>query len=396
VQVPFVVREAGQLEGPFFLGHAREGLLSAEQVRQLVEQGTLRCLSFAYSIRDDQSLWITPEEEIWLASATAPINDNARILLDAQELRTPTRTPQGVMDTLTARDIVRTRTPEGRMYFEPESYIKKPHYRAFAEKTRATFRGIIGADNERPKSGIEHWDSLASAMLHNAIEFCESPMLKYGYRQQLIDVVQIGILRTFTLLAVDRSHPAKILENAKSTFNDKITALHNHIERLEVGMLSQTVATAYAEAHLGKGFSVIPTENKISISELAAWCADRDDRRVIVCDHGIATDIVSLAASNDDIHKSFRHHGFDCRYPIDVPVGFMHPAGDLRWRKDIEHAVRQVLLEQWDNNPWDEVRNELDAVSIEGFDLQTMCHRFGLDDEYDKRKRASLRADQGA
>lgn len=224
-----------------------------------------------------------------------------------------------------------------------------------------------------------NFDLLGVQMRQGIFEFCGEAYFLTGARTQSAAVLQFGWLRTFVCLVRPRTGLAARLGDlpSRASINLAIATIFNGTDakRIEIGMLGDSSTTLEIAAYLtpyvqGERLSIQPGYDALAKWLFAGEAEGKE--RVALCDHSVAQRINAA----DPKTESATYSSFVLEFPRTssdtqrgIPVGFLYPREDSAWRREISRAFSRQI-ETFREGGWEEIRNELKAVSIETFTYQ--------------------------
>lgn len=310
-----------------------------------------------------------------------------------------------VYETKPVKEAIEQRKPNSRaksaIVYLNDQYVKGPFYNALVNKILQRLKDTNEAILVPVSTGKIRWDHLASFLLKNNVDFCMDPYFRTGPRGQLVNVVQYGWIKTFTCVINGES---KLLEGKLTdlglSFRDRIIGTMESVEEnLEIGVLGETAATMEV---LGALYNVTNLSARIftgtSSEHLRYWLSEFPDKRIVICDHGVADDIKqvkqkSIEAAHYPILDGFNRPyisgipqlTFEFSQPI--PVGFVYPLHDAEWCNEIIRTFRQVLVENWEDIRWRDITPELEKLGIKAFKEEDLFKYLGIKELYDMHRK---------
>jgi cellulose biosynthesis protein BcsQ len=241
-----------------------------------------------------------------------------------------------------------------------------------------------------------NWHMLGIQMREGVFDFCGEPFYLTKTRSHLVGVVQFGWLETFTLYLSRKSKIFKILEHNKKDIPkdllERMKIVSNKVENLQIGTIGDYAASSEAYTILSqsqyfKGTTFVSKSNEI---ELWEWIAEKPENRMIICDHVIGEKFDSiqneikgkreLALKVKEQSYAFGEEILNYPFRERIPVGFLFPAEDIEWRREISRAFSQALFSFWkeekdiwgDKSTNDTISHELKKVHIEPFSFDEL------------------------
>lgn len=363
--VPFVSREIGKPNGPFYFGCETEIPFSFQQILDREQGGGLiRIKSLTFN--RDKALWLTPDGEVLLASRSDPIGDSSRFLVGFIDL---IPNPANInRPNKPIRRAIQERRGSSQIVWVNEGYLKTEIYKELylaildnlQQMTQATSRIQL------PPGSIQ-WDLLASFINENQFDFCCDPYFKTVPRSRLVEIIQFGWLKSFKCVVNGRSNlyfADAILKQQHRPFKERLLeVLLTSTEDIRIGILGETAAGLEVVRIL----SPFPNFSKrvlasISPEHLRWWLNQDSERRFAVCDNQVATTIEDMT---DEYHaKHFPppannilfHYTSEDRighFEQPIPVGFMYPVGDAEWGLMLREAFANAIIQLLNNeNQW--------------------------------------------
>jgi len=270
---------------------------------------------------------------------------------------------------------------KGVLVYVKEGYAKSKQYNTLQEKMLERLKKSYKASLVQIPKDFIRWDQLATMLLQNRFEFCCDPYFKTGPRSYLVDVVQFGWIETFTCVIDAESEflNGRLTDSALSFRDRLIGTFQSTSKNLEVGVLGDTAATMEVNDAL---YDVPQFGNRmfqgISSEQLRSWISEFPERRLIICDHGIANDIRNVTRRQIREKHFQLFSGFDkpfisgtrnliFKFSSSIPVGFITPHHDEDWTRELINVFRQVILEEFNYIRWQEIITELEELRIKCF-----------------------------
>jgi len=299
---------------------------------------------------------------------------------------------------------LRKSKPEARgtLVYLNEGYIKDSQYNNLVREVVHQLKEDNKANLHMIPRGKIRWDYLPSYLLKNYFDFCCDPYFKTGPRSHLVNVVQFGWVESFTCVIYGESEflGGKLTDPTLS-FQERIIGSFESFAGLEVGGLGETAATMellealhnFAE-YSDKFFALT------SVEQLRYFLSEFPEKRIVICDYGIAINIKrvlkdALERANFPILPGFDRAYIsgpgrkDLMFEFSKPVaaGFIYPLHDAEWCEEITKAFGNVIMKNWDEIHWRDIRRELKGVGITAFKEEVLCKRLGLEGFYLEQKK---------
>lgn len=290
-----------------------------------------------------------------------------------------------------------------------ELYVKSDAYVLFVDDIINKLCEMNNAVRQAVKLGP--WDQLASDIVMNEFDFLRAPYFNCGPRRHLIDVVKTGSVDTFTCLynkdklKFDLWHSS--LSDTSLSFKERLIGLlKSTAAKIEIGLCGGTAAALEVQSALREETQYHDrTARFMSTDDLVMWIKENSDSGIIVCDHGIAEDIISALNSEQRNVSRQAHfspeaprysyggtekviHGFQFDYARPIPTGFVYPRLDYEWGEQIKEAMA-ISLNKHSGN-WEQITSDLKKAGIKLFSVQKLSDRLGLtsDAKVAKKSRA--------
>lgn len=244
---------------------------------------------------------------------------------------------------------------------------------------------IIGFD--RIPQEYVNWDQLALHMHEGLIDFCGEAYYLTESRQFLVDIVQFGHLSTFTCLIKKDSRMHKILIDNIDTYNlrnDKKGTIFQRrmkdvigsVRNLEIGVFGDHAAASEANRYLSPFLISRRIQTKSNDQELLDWINYKSHNRMLILDHSDAGALIKKA--HDSLYVT-KEKELIFKYKKRIPVGFIYPAEDRQWRKEISNAFAKAIIKNLKKISWEKVSSDLKKSKIEAFTFNGLCENLFLD-----------------
>lgn len=227
----------------------------------------------------------------------------------------------------------------------PKYYSEVASYGLFVSRVIEHLRTDLDVGSGLP-SPI-HWDLLAEHIRDGVFDFFGDPFYLTANRAHLVDIVQMGWCTTYTLFAPTGALGLKLQAMTLGHMRSprSLTKFILSHRNLAVGVLGDTPAASEVNRLLSQYLEGSTLVSKGSEDELLKWLRQKDGKnpdKVVVCDHIVAEQLKRKAK-----HRKypFLHHHVVFRYDVPVPVGFMYPREDRKWRRTLAKAVANGLLD---------------------------------------------------
>jgi hypothetical protein len=327
-----------------------------------------------WPIFEGQQLWKTPAGEIWLASTADPFDDFKRVLLKQAPLP----------EIVSKKEIIVKRcykdgaSPSNAfLIYVPDDFVEGKIYSEFGDFVADQLATMNAAQILRSAGLISKWQVLSNILAEHTVDFCGMPFYLDPTRREQFAVVQFGQLETFTAYFEQRS---RILAPGTPLFQDKLETARrileslNHTPGLRYGILQDTAASA----EVLRIFRLTPAlADRLfigsNITEMRRWIDSQDSKtetRVIICDHSQAEELDQLKSHTATLRepRAFEHGTprATMRFTCPLPVGFVYPRRDERWRDDIRiataKAIEKIVLQ---NQNYEKLQEDLSPLRIQ-------------------------------
>ncbi|MBX3734092.1 MAG: hypothetical protein KF791_16065 [Verrucomicrobiae bacterium] len=416
VVVPFISRYAGKADGPFFYGFESSRPYSREHIAGLVAAGKLKELPRPFPLPDEQDLWMTPDGDVYIASAKDPIGDSQRFLVQDG----PKRIYEGPETkrhelSMPVRRAILERDTQPELIYSDEEYVggSESRYSILTQSIIANLCRSLGvAESSREAKGAITPENLSTYLLENSYDFCCDPYFKTGPRSRHVDIIQFGWVKSIACIAnsASKAYRHDFLKNPNLTTGERIVnTLDTSGEEILIGTIGETVAAL--EAHRAVlqakrrsyGGKRILTRFKSAL-ELRGWLEVDPLRRIVICDHCVKNQMWRI--SKDELNDYLKRHSDELKSPTakdaqftsedremkceaPIPVGFIYPPEDKDWQAEITKAFGSALVSktEWKDAPWEgkpdeDVSSELRDAGIEPFSLENLAQRLGVVEGY--------------
>jgi hypothetical protein len=400
ITLPIVTRRLGEGTGPYFFGLDTSGQFSAEDIQEKEASGGLKRLPRPYVLPDDKALWLTPELDVFIASETNPIADSSKILIDTDVLpdSPEERVRQFDIKNRVRKEILR-RSPQSLVVID-EGYLARPLYQKLVQNMTASLENIANAIGVSiiPK-GKFRLETLPAYMNAFVFDFCRDPYFLTEERENDVDVVPFGELRSFTFAFNKQGQlPIGFLKENEKPFAERlITFLHQTTADVEVEILGETAA-AMEVMHVVRRLPALTERVTIQPDTvtLRFRLQEKPQHRIAIVDHGIARQLETMSSNlveerypvplkwnTDEVFFIKADTTFSFRKPI--PVGFMFQRKWPAWGLDIKTAFASALKTLWCDAPWERrstdtssIMEELAMIGVNAFSLHDICDSLGI------------------
>jgi hypothetical protein len=229
-----------------------------------------------------------------------------------------------------------------------------------------------------------NWDILGFQISVGRFGFCAEPFYLTNTRSHYLDIVQFGELETFTCFISRDSELYNsdkfgicLFDNSKKTafkknFSEFYKKCKKHNLKFEIGVIGDHSAAI----EVYRDFDFIPLDNinyqtnKDSIWKWLVSDKTKIEYRMIICDHSVAKYLNRMAFQSKIYKNKFveSSKAVTFKFQEPIPVGFVFPIEDKKWRKRISQAVIDAFLDDEFNFKWSEVIEELKKYHIKCFD----------------------------
>ena len=226
-----------------------------------------------------------------------------------------------------------------------------------------------------------NWDLLGFQVNEGFFDFCAEPYYLTKTRSHFLDVIRIGLLKTFTCFISKESDVYKngIKKLDKCSFKDTFHYLSERFIDLKIGTIGDHAAALEVYRNLDF-LSVDKIEYHRNEKSLLNWLTSDNDNthnKIAICDHAIAKylkrDEALYKSRNYDIGIFLESTDeLTFKYQEPIPVGFVYKIEDLEWRKLISKSIIKAFLAKEYKFDWSKVIEELITYHIEVFDSNTL------------------------
>ncbi len=358
VSLAFVSQDVGG-DHEFWIDLEEDVPISGTEVQDRVANNELRAIDPPRRIRPGQTLWQSPLGDVWLASEKDPIGDNEKVLLETLPV-------ESSASVSTKELVARNLDPElriPRLLVLDNGYVKGAAYRTLTQTMVSILDEMNGSKAQMLQPGSVPWDYIPVGMDTGLLHFCCDPYAANRNRKHVVDVVQIGSLKSYSAF-VDSASPVYselLMSSGRGlSVQQRLRKLFESIGDFEIGLYQETVATLEV-LEVVRNLPGLTHRLHFGDDEarLRQWIGEAPERRVIICDWGIARDLHQITKA-DVVSKAgmMPSQGFDrtylsgCSsgrsglvfgYRVPQPMGFVHLRGDERWRSDLREALRRSL-----------------------------------------------------
>jgi hypothetical protein len=368
-----------------YFGFETSQPLEPEFIKRLLESDEVRPVDYLYQIDQNQRLWLSPDAEIWLASANDPLGDARKVLVDKLDSRyipavvwEQAAKTENLAQSLILRNSIDRHMVEAypgdylrsREYLDgtydikhPESYF--PYWQKhLAQRIVADARGVADVIHApRPSLSIlpyqEHdYRNVEEAIVSRRVALPCEVIFQTSRRMRSLSILPFGNIQYFALVYLPDSLIESDLElRSEEVFAGRFNDWIDRLIRLEIRVCAPThtavddlLTDAVTERVLPR--TLKDDENKVS--KLARWIVERDSyNAVIACDTGIAYQLLALARK--DGGKIAKLRFARVRYEEPMSCGMAYVNGDEVWGNYLKRAISDEF-----QSPDEQVRDSLD------------------------------------
>lgn len=376
IKVPFVTQILGEPE-EYLFGFDILRPYSKKQIAGRVSAGRLIPLRVDVPVELGQSLWITPQGDIYRASSRDPIGDSEKWLVGRNDTITfpDSNNFNGrvrLLSELTQKDtqilswVLETRKvslARGQYLNSKEGPGKLYYPRWQQEVTNQVLIDLQSYDAAIPKNGLinspitaEHLPTMEHRYLRYELRLSTTPLpwewiFLTKERRKQINIIQMGNVDCLCLVYVHGESVGTLLgfEDADgrtkegrycSNYREWIQKL-NDAETLICAPTDQAPDHLLLDAIQSRLLPPTRLEEAATISNLLFWLRKNRNNGVVACDLGIASQMISVMGKNKSKTPA------DLRtvlvpYDAPVPVGIAYTSNDA-WGGYLEAVICDVL-----------------------------------------------------
>lgn len=350
-------------------------------------------------LRLDEGLELR-ERKILSELASADSNDNIRrLLVGSRRIR-----GESTLAPVKMRERLRGRSTSTLKVVSP-AYLTGSSYMKFIKGVRKHLcQGEPLCDIATIPPAEVRWDLLAVHLREGVLDFCEDIYYLTENRSHLVDIVQLGWCRTFTVCAREESEIAlQLSEGRDKSFDECLLELLRGTQKISVGVLGDTPAASEVNQRLSPFLKPTQLVSKGSEEDLLQWLEEAEskgEQRIAVCDHVVANKLEGYAAASKERAVAGGQHNyvsFKFTFDQEVPVGIVYPREDRKWRKEIARAIASSLPSFFQTNDWDyskerpSVAEDFIKGGIEVLKLEDLQLSLRLDLSFDEALDLNLR-----
>jgi len=373
IKLAIITRDADVPRAKEFYYAFEEGRpLTVDKVQSWEQAKSIRKLDWEPHIKRGQSLWISPEWSVWLASSEDPLNDRHRLLIESCEgrsLPTTFQSPTQELEDLYESEVAGICIKTGKVTFangtylgshdqaeRPEEY-KLPYWQEVV-KTRV-LAGLQVRNPELTPDGFqeqEHrWPYIMEAIDTGVLALPFEMIFRTPLRSP-IEIVQLASATHLVLVYVQEENTETQLAFTDGGIYLGDKPRGEWIRRLSEADRSLCTHGSTSAHHLiWKEIS----RNRLKrarvaslgrVEELVKWLHDFPEG-VVICDVGIGYQMKGKAKCPEllrELGMADRLGMTWVQYPEPVPVGIAYKKSDERWGRFLRRIVYDALSS---NNP---------------------------------------------
>jgi hypothetical protein len=360
VPLPIITRLAGNLKGPFYFGFDDSDPVSHQEIELLEQNEEFTRVRPAYPINKDERLWLTPNEEVWLASKEDPRGDQRKTLLESRRINFISDDQPDEWAEILEEDsegseavdkspIISKIIEIGSFRAHYGNYLNSKKYPSKIYKPRwqeELVAKIIGELHEYSGKPIEAEDKFIDTHRYEMIDrlidstepkptICLEALFLTRERNR-IEVVQLGNATHLTLVYTTGGLTQRrlLLEpfvDFPGVFNKWTEALKN----ADISVCSHANTSADSLMYFARLDNLIGPRiiAQTSVDDLISFI-EREPEGVVVCDVGVAYEILAKKAS---LSMSF------VQYDEPIPVGIGFSKADAICGKFLTRLVNKIF-----------------------------------------------------
>jgi hypothetical protein len=388
IEVPFITkacappRHTNEAVESYF-GFETTQPLAAELIRQLLDAKEIRPIDYLYHISQSQRLWLSPQRELWLASADDPLGDARKILvdkLDSAYIPAITWDRAAKTDDLARSVVLHGAIDKCIIEAYPGDYLNSKQYlsgdldinnpRAYyprwqqhlTQRVVADARAVADAMHLRhPSLSVlpyqEHdYRNIEETIVARKVALPYEVIFQTPRRMMSLSILPFGSIEYFALIYAPGSMVESDLElRSEEVFRGRYDEWIERIERLQIRVCAPThtaVDDLLTDAITERSMTRTRKDDENKISKLVRWISVNSFDAVIACDTGIAFQLLAAARKKGGKLKDLRFARV--RYDEPLPCGMPYVKQDEVWGG----YLKRVISEEF-RSPDDEVQTSL-------------------------------------